>query len=106
MRTFNLQAYNNAQKFFFFIGLPYLNIGINFKPFNNKKKHTMKKFLVVLAIGAFAACNGSGSSSATADSTKMSADSTKMSADSTKMSADSTKMKADTTKKATDTTKK
>ena len=91
----------------FFDGLLYLNTGINLKPFVNKQNlNTMKKLLVVLAIGAFAACNGSGSSASTDSAAKVSADSSKMSTDSSKMSADSSKMKADTTKKATDTTKK
>ena len=66
--------------------------------------NTMKKFLLVLAIGAFAACNNSSSTEAKADSTKVAADSTKMAADSTKMKADSTLKVADSTKK--DTTKK
>jgi hypothetical protein len=66
----------------------------------------MKKFLFVLAIGAFAACNNAGADKAAADSsaTKM-ADSSKMSADSSKMSADSSKMAMDSTKKDS-TTKK
>jgi hypothetical protein len=66
----------------------------------------MKKFLIVLAIGAFAACNNA-SDKAGADSTatKM-ADSSKMSADSSKMSADSAKMAMDTTAKKDTTTKK
>ena len=66
----------------------------------------MKKFLFVLAIGAFAACNNSASTEAKGDSTKM--DTTKMapSSDSTKMMSDSSsKMMSDTTKKDT-TTKK
>ena len=64
----------------------------------------MKKFLVVLAIGAFAACNNSGGSEAPKDSTVVKDSVTKMT-DSTKMTTDSTKMSADTTKKDT-TTKK
>ena len=65
----------------------------------------MKKFLVVLAIGAFAACNNSGGSEAPKDSTVVKDSVTKMTTDSTKMSTDSTKMMTDTTKKDT-TTKK
>lgn len=61
---------------------------------------TMKKFLLVLSIGAFAACNNSASTEAKSDSTKV--DSTKVIVDSTKK--DSTKVIVDTTKK--DTTKK
>lgn len=64
----------------------------------------MKKFLVVLAIGAFAACNNSGGSEAPKDSTVVKDSVTKMT-DSTKVVTDSTKMSADTTKKDT-TTKK
>jgi hypothetical protein len=90
----------------FFGGLLYLNTGINLKPFVNKQNlNTMKKLLVVLAIGAFAACNGSGSTTS-ADSTKVSADSSKMSTDSSKMSTDTSKMKADTSKMKMDSTKK
>ena len=64
----------------------------------------MKKFLFVLAIGAFAACNNSASTDVKTDSVKV--DSTHVTVDSTKMSVDtSAKMSADTTKKDT-TTKK
>ena len=66
----------------------------------------MKKFLFVLAIGAFAACNNSGGAEAPKDSTVVKDSVTKMSTDTTKMSTDTTsKMSADTTKKDT-TTKK
>jgi len=65
----------------------------------------MKKFLVVLAIGAFAACNNSGGSEAAKDSTVVKDSVTKMSSDSTKMTTDSTKMATDTTKKDTATKK-
>ena len=87
-------------------GLLSVNTGINFKPFVNKQNlNTMKKLLVVLAIGAFAACNGSGSSAST-DSTAAKDSAAKMDS-SSKMSTDTSKMKmSDTTKKATDTTKK
>jgi hypothetical protein len=60
----------------------------------------MKKFLIVLAIGAFAACNNAGSEAAK-DSTATKTDSSKMAADSSKMSADSSKMAMDSTKKDT-----
>ena len=90
-----------------FGGLLSFGIGINFKPFVNKQNlNTMKKLLVVLAIGAFAACNGSGSSASTQDSTAAKDSAAKMDS-SSKMSTDTSKMKmTDTTKKATDTTKK
>ena len=65
----------------------------------------MKKFLFVLAIGAFAACNNSGGAEAPKDSTVIKDSVTKMTTDSTKMTTDSTKMVTDTTKKDT-TTKK
>ncbi|MBS1605726.1 MAG: hypothetical protein JST42_23905 [Bacteroidetes bacterium] len=65
----------------------------------------MKKFLFVLAIGAFAACNNSGGAEAPKDSTVVKDSVTKMTTDSTKMMTDSTKMMSDTTKKDT-TTKK
>lgn len=66
----------------------------------------MKKFMFVLAIAAFAACNNAGSDKAAdSTSTKM-ADSSKMSADSSKMSADSSKMAMDSTAKKDTTTKK
>jgi hypothetical protein len=65
----------------------------------------MKKFLVVLAIGAFAACNNSGGTEAPKDSTVIK-DSTKITTDSTSKMSDSTsKMSADTTKKDTATKK-
>ena len=66
----------------------------------------MKKFLVVLAIGAFAACNNSGGSEAPKDSTVVKDSVTKMTTDSTsKMVSDSASKMTDTTKKDT-TTKK
>ena len=67
----------------------------------------MKKFLFVLAIGAFAACNNSGGAEAPKDSTVNKDSVSKMAApDSTsKMSDSASKMSADTTKKDT-TTKK
>jgi len=65
----------------------------------------MKKFLVVLAIGAFAACNNSGGSEAPKDSTVVKDSVTKMTDSTSKMATDSTKMTADTTKKDTATKK-
>ena len=66
----------------------------------------MKKFLVVLAIGAFAACNNSGGSEAPKDSTVVKDSVTKMTTDSTsKMVSDSASKMTDTSKKDT-TTKK
>jgi len=62
------------------------------------KNLNMKKFLLVLAIGAFAACNNSSSTEKTADTTTKTVDSTKVTVDSTKH--DSTMMaKPDSTKK-------
>jgi hypothetical protein len=60
----------------------------------------MKKFLLVLAIGAFAACNNATTDTKAGDSTKV--DSSKVVIDTTKH--DSTHVVVDTTKK--DTTKK
>jgi len=66
---------------------------------------TMKKFLVVLSIGAFAACNNSASTEAkTGDSTKV--DSSKMAMDSSRMAMDSSAKKMDSAAKKMDTTKK
>ena len=68
----------------------------------------MKKFLFVLAIGAFAACNNSGGAEAPKDSTVNKDSVSKMAApaDSTsKMSDTTSKMSADTTKKDTATKK-
>ena len=61
----------------------------------------MKKFLIVLAIGAFAACNNAGDSKAAPDSTA-----TKMSDSSSKMTDTANKMAADTTAKKDTTIKK
>ena len=71
-----------------------------------QKTIQMKKFLFVLAIGAFAACNNAGSDKAASDSAALKNDSSKMSADSSKMSADSSKMAMDSTAKKDTTTKK
>ncbi|HMI59949.1 MAG TPA: hypothetical protein VK518_03545 [Puia sp.] len=79
--------------------------GINHETIQlTQKQSQMKKFLVVLAIGAFAACNNSGGSEASKDSTVVKDSVTKMT-DSTKMTTDSTKMATDTTKKDTATKK-
>lgn len=67
----------------------------------------MKKLLLVLAIGAFAACNnGSSGDTKAPDSTAAQKDTAKMAMDSSKMSADSSKMAKDSSKMAKDTTKK
>jgi hypothetical protein len=75
-------------------------LGINSKSFINKPKNgTMKKVLFVLALGAFAACNDSGSSTdkkADTASTAPAPDTTKM-----KMDSGANKMSTDTTKKDT-----
>jgi hypothetical protein len=68
----------------------------------------MKKLLLVLAIGAFAACNNGSSGDQKPDSTANAAkdSATKMADSATKM-ADTSKMMKDTTSKmAMDTTKK
>jgi hypothetical protein len=84
--------------------LPYCDSGINSK-ITSQKTQTMKKLLIVLAIGTFAACNSSSSTTATDSTTTMSPDTaTTMGADTAKMAPDTTKMATDTTKK--DTTKK
>ena len=62
----------------------------------------MKKFFIVLAIGAFAACNNSSSTEAKTDSTVVK-DSVTTKVDTTKH--DSTVVKIDTTKKDTTKTK-
>ena len=81
--------------------------GINMKSFTIKQI-TMKKLFVVLAIGAFAACNGSSSSEKAVDSAATAAkdtvaavaDSAAKTIDSAATAAkDSLKAKADTTKK-------
>jgi len=60
----------------------------------------MKKFLIVLAIGAFAACNNAGSDKPAVDSTaKMSDTTSKMTDTANKMAADTTAKKDTTTKK-------
>ena len=70
------------------------------------KQITMKKLLTVLAIGAFAACNGSASSTTT-DSTTVKTDSVTTMKDSTKTMVDtSAGAMKDTTKKMVDSAKK
>ncbi|HEX4851657.1 MAG TPA: hypothetical protein VFV08_12655 [Puia sp.] len=68
----------------------------------------MKKLLLVLAIGAFAACNNSTSSSSGVDSTaKAATDSVKATVDSAKSAIDSTaKAAKDTIKAKVDSAKK
>lgn len=66
----------------------------------------MKKFLIVLAIGAFAACNNAGDSKAAADSTAAKDSAAKMSDSSSKMTDTANKMAADTTAKKDTTIKK
>ncbi|HEY6902042.1 MAG TPA: hypothetical protein VI233_15405 [Puia sp.] len=65
----------------------------------------MKKFLFVLAIGAFAACNNSGGAEAPKGDSTVNHDSTHVDTSAAKMSADTTKMAADTAKKDTATKK-
>ncbi len=59
----------------------------------------MKKLLLILAVGAFVACNNSGSSETTADTTKTTTDTTVV------VTPDTTVHMADTTAKP-DSTKK
>jgi hypothetical protein len=68
----------------------------------------MKKLLLVLAIGSFAACNSSSSTETTVDSTvKAASDSVTAIADSAKTSIDSTvKAATDTLKAKADSIKK
>ena len=88
-------------------GLLFLITGIKLKLFiKQQKKDQMKKLLLVLSIGAFAACNGSGSATSSADSTAKAVDSMKMTADSTKTKMDSTMRTADSLKAKMDSTKK
>jgi hypothetical protein len=92
-----LKFFQNGLGYFFRVRVLTRNHTIN-----NQKLITMKKLMLVLAIGAFAACNNSASTESKADSTKM--DSTKMAPDTTKH--DSTSMaKPDSTKKDTATKK-
>jgi hypothetical protein len=58
----NIQNYKRLGRLLFF------NCCINIKSFTHKQI-TMKKLLVIFAIGAFAACNGSASTEAKVDST-------------------------------------
>ena len=51
----------------------------------------MKKLLLVLAIGAFAACNNSASTDTKTDSTTVKTDTTVIKADTAKPKVDSTK---------------
>jgi hypothetical protein len=97
----NIQNYKRLGRLLFF------NCCINIKSFTHKQI-TMKKLLVIFAIGAFAACNGSASTEAKVDSTATVAkdsvtsvaDSAKTAIDSAATAAkDSLKAKGDTSKK-------
>jgi hypothetical protein len=66
----------------------------------------MKKLLLVLAIGSFAACGGGDAAKTTDSTTVVKTDSTKMTTDTSKMAVDSSKMMKDTSKMAKDSTKK
>jgi hypothetical protein len=80
-----------------------------FAAINKLKPGTMKKLLAVVAIaGTLVACNNSGESTTSNDSTMAPADSNQnmMSTDTMKMSTDTSKMGMDTTKMAGDTTHK
>jgi hypothetical protein len=97
----NIQYYKRLGRLLFF------NCCINIKSFTHKQI-TMKKLLVIFAIGAFAACNGSASTEAKVDSTATVAkdsvtsvaDSAKTAIDSAATAAkDSLKAKGDTSKK-------
>jgi uncharacterized lipoprotein YajG len=81
--------------------LLFIDPGINIKSFTNKQI-TMKKLFVVLAIGAFAACNGSSSTETKVDSAaSVAKDSVTAVPDSAKTSIDSVAAaaKVDSTKK-------
>jgi hypothetical protein len=98
-------------KYFFLCGLPFFFSGIKLKPlFHKQKNKQMKKFLLVLAIGAFvASCNNSADSAAAkvdstagavVDSAKATLDAAKATVDSTaKAVVDSAKAKVDSLKK-------
>lgn len=90
--------------FFYFSGLLFCESSINIKSFINKQKlEFMKKVLLVLAIGAFAACNGGSSASSAVDSAKAVVDSTAAKVDSTvKAVGDSAKSKMDSVAKKVD----
>ena len=96
----NIQDFGRLGRLLFF------NCCINIKSFTHKQI-TMKKLLVIFAIGAFAACNGSSTeakvdSTATVakDSVTSVADSAKTAIDSAATAAkDSLKAKGDSTKK-------
>jgi uncharacterized lipoprotein YajG len=71
----------------------------------NKKMFTMKKLLVVLAIGAFAACNNSASTEAKTDTTAAKVDSSAAKMDSSAGKMDSSAKKVDSAAKKIDTSK-
>jgi hypothetical protein len=66
----------------------------------------MKKILVVLVLGFFVACNGSGSSQTTDSTTIVKTDTVTTGSDSSKAMMDSTKKMMDSTKKMVDSAKK
>jgi|GEM_PF-210480 uncharacterized lipoprotein YajG len=100
---YNLNFYSSFRKN---RGLLFSAPGIKIESFTNKHT-TMKKLLLVLAIGSFAACNGS-SSEAKVDSTASAAkDSISSVADSAKKVIDSTATAGkDSVKAAVDSAKK
>jgi uncharacterized lipoprotein YajG len=71
-----------------------------------KKMFTMKKLLVVLAIGAFAACNNSASTEAKTDTTAAKVDSSAMKVDSSAAKVDSSAKKVDSAAKKVDSSAK
>jgi hypothetical protein len=96
-----IQDFKRLERLLFF------NPCINIKSFTHKQI-TMKKLLVIFAIGAFAACNGSASSEAKVDSTATVAkDSVSSVADSAKTVIDSAASAAkDSLKAKVDSVKK
>jgi len=97
----------NIQNFRGLMRLLFFDCCINNKSFTHKQI-TMKKLLVIFAIGAFAACNGSASTEAKVDSTATVAkDSVTAMADSAKTAIDSTaKAAKDSLKAKVDSVKK
>ena len=89
------------KKKFFFVGLLLSLLGIKFK-LHHKKYKQMKKLLIVLAIGTFAACNSSTDSSTTDSTSTTSTDTTMMAPDTSSMMSSgdtSTMMMSDSTHK-------
>jgi hypothetical protein len=92
-----------VKKIFLTAGLPFIKYGINVKSIVLQSKFLrMKKFLMVLTVAGFVACNNSSDSSATsADSTVKAVDSTASAAkDTVAKVADSAAKKIDSTAKA------